>query len=48
MIKCHKDKWKHFYIGETDNEMRMKITQHRGYVNNKHIKLATGHHYNFP
>ena len=48
IIKCNKDNCQEYYIGETGNELRKRITQHRGYVNNKETKKATGFHFNLP
>ena len=45
MIECKKDRCKQRYMGETDNELRKRITQHRRY---KHLNLATGYHINLP
>ena len=46
LIKCQKDKCKERYIGETEHSLRTRFTQHKGYVNNKQTKRATGYHYN--
>ena len=47
-IECKKDKFQEYNIGETGNELRKRITQHRGYVTNKETKKATGLHFNLP
>ena len=48
LIECQKDKCKERYIGETEHSLRTIFTQHRGYVNNKQTKRATGYHFNLP
>ena len=36
------------YIGETDRELREKISEHRGYIHNKKLTQATGAYFNLP
>ena len=48
MIICRKDNCQEKYIGETENDLRTRITQHRGYINNKQTKKAAGFHFNLP
>ena len=48
LIECQKEKCKERQIGETEHTLRTRYTQHKGYVNNKQTKRATGYHYNLP
>ena len=36
------------YIGETERELKVRIREHIGYVNNLNISTPTGHHFNMP
>ena len=47
LIECQKEKCKQRYIGETNRDIRSRIAEHRGYINNQHTK-ATGEHFNLP
>ena len=52
MIECKKKRCKQCYKGQTDNELRSRITQHRGYYVicddyvTKLLRLGTGYHFN--
>ena len=48
MIECQKDYCKERYIGETERELRERISEHRGYIHNKNVSTATGEHFNLP
>ena len=47
MIECNKEKCKLRYIGECE-KLRKRTLDHLGYIRNKHISKATGHHFNLP
>ena len=34
------------YVGQTEKTLSKRFSQHRGYVNNKKLDKATGHHFN--
>ena len=36
------------YIGEKDRLLQLRFSEHRGYVNNRHLKKSTGYHFNLP
>ena len=36
------------YIGQSHKSVSERFGEHRGYVNNKHLHKATGHHFNQP
>ena len=40
-LKCRKQ-----YIGQTQNSLKDRFYQHRGYVRNQKLEKATGHHFN--
>ena len=46
LIGCRKCQMQ--YIGETDRKLQSRFSEHRGYVGNKHLAKATGHHFNLP
>ena len=48
MIECNLDKCKKRYIGETDRKLKERITEHKGYINNKILSQPTGQHFNLP
>ena len=48
MIECQKQYCKEKYIGETERELRERISEHRGYIHNKVKSQATGAHFNLP
>ena len=48
MIECKKDNCKERYIGETEHTLGTRFLQHKGHVNNKQTKRATGYHNNLP
>ena len=48
MIECQKQFCKQKYIGETERELRERISEHRGYIYNKILSQATGAHFNLP
>ena len=46
VIEC--DKCEEKYVGETKRTLRKRLAEHRGYVLNKQLDIATGAHYNSP
>ena len=46
LIECTKCKER--YIGETKRSLRARLADHRGYVNNQRVDVATGAHFNKP
>ena len=48
MNECQKDFCKERYIGKTERELRERISEHRGYIYNKKVSMATGEHFNLP
>ena len=48
MVECDKENCKKRYIGVTNQEIRVRIYQHIGYVRNKLLNKATGEHFNVP
>ena len=49
ILICKKEKCKEkYYIGETKNMIRFRLSQHRGYIVNKKLNTATGEHFNLP
>ena len=36
------------YIGESKRSLKDRLADHRGYVNNQHINIVTGSHFNKP
>ena len=46
MIECSKCLQR--YIGETKRSLKERLSDHRGYINNKKIEYITGHHFNLP
>ena len=47
-IICKKDKCKAAYIGETKRQLKFRLSDHHGYIVNKHRNTATGRHFNLP
>ena len=45
-IQCLKHGCGQQYIGQTQNSLKDRFNQHRGYVNNKKLEKATGLHFN--
>jgi hypothetical protein len=48
MIECDISKCKQRYIGETDRELKDRISEHIGYVNTNKLDKVTGNHFNQP
>ena len=46
LIECNKPNCNQRYIGETNRSLRVRISEHIGYVNNKKTEQATGEHFN--
>ena len=46
MIECNKCNEK--YIGETERQLKFRISEHKGYINNNIWSKATGAHFNLP
>ena len=36
------------YIGETQRQVKKRLYDHVGYVNNKRLETPAGHHFNLP
>ena len=36
------------YVGETRRILKFRLAEHRGYVSNEDISMATGEHFNSP
>ena len=47
-IICKKDRCGQVYIGETKRMLKFRLSDHRGYINNKDRIQATGLHFNLP
>ena len=48
MIQCLKENCKMRYIGETRRILKFRLAEHRGYVKNEDLSMATGEHFNAP
>ena len=48
MIECKKDHCKSKYIGQSGKKCAQRMSQHRGYVNNRNLNQPTGYHFNQP
>ena len=46
MIICTKAGCNMRYIGETERELRKRFSDHKGYIENKHLNTVTGFHFN--
>jgi hypothetical protein len=47
-VICKKDNCRQVYLGESMRLLKFRLADHRGYVVNKDITKATGHHFNLP
>ena len=47
-IICKKDRCGKVYKGETKRMLKFRLSDHRGYINNKDRTQATGLHFNLP
>ena len=47
LIQCKKCKWAQ-YIGETQETLELRFSQHLGYVHRNEQDKATGKHFNLP
>ena len=45
LIECNKSNCREQYVGCSDQPLKIQMSQHRGYVNNKKIEKATGYHF---
>ena len=45
-VSC--DKCGEQYVGQSEKTLSIRFGQHRGYVRNKNLDKATGHHFNLP
>ena len=45
LIECNKSNCREQYVGCSDQAFKTRMSQHRGYVNNKKIEKATGYHF---
>ena len=48
MIECSVEKCKQRYIGESERNLKERMSEHIGYVKNNIITQATGEHFNLP
>ena len=48
LIQCNLDKCRKRYIGETDRQIKERISEHKGYIKNKILTKPTGEHFNKP
>ena len=49
LIECTKENCtKNKYIRETKRSLRTRFGEHRGYIRNKNLEMATGAHFNSP
>jgi hypothetical protein len=48
MIECMKDNCRQKYIGETKRKFKVRLSEHKGYINNRNLHEATGAHFNLP
>ena len=48
MIECNLDKCRKRYIGETERQLKERLTEHKTYINNKMLNKPTGEHFNLP
>ena len=48
MIFCNVDTCRQRYIGETDREIKERISEHKGYIYNDKFTQAVGEHFNLP
>ena len=48
MLQCTKDNCKQRYIGQTGRQLKFRIANHRGYIQNQVTSKATGAHWNQP
>ena len=47
-IERQKDKCKLRYIGQTQRQLKYRLAEHRGYINNHVETVSTGAHFNLP
>ena len=45
LIECNKSNCRQQYVGCSDQPFKLRMSQHRGYANNKKIEKATGYHF---
>ena len=48
MLECQKSNCKQRYIGSTGRELKHRLADHRGYIQNQVTSRATGAHWNLP
>jgi len=48
LIECNKENCQKRYIGETEREFKIRISEHLGYARNKMENITTGNHFNLP
>ena len=46
MIECQKDNCKLRYVGESGKQLKQRLAQHRGYIDNWNLSQAIGEHFN--
>ena len=47
-FECNKNNCGKHYIGESERELKTRISEHKGYINNRKLNMATGAHFNLP
>ena len=48
LIQCNKESCMLQYIGESGRSLKLRLADHRGYINNEHMNQPTGAHFNLP
>ena len=48
MIKCTKENCRQNYIGESERMLKIRISEHIGYIKSHNTNQATGYHFNLP
>ena len=48
MIECNIERCKQRYIGETERNLKTRISEHIGYINTRKMDKVTGEHFNMP
>ena len=46
IIQCKKENCKQQYIGETERKLKDRLSDHKGYITNRHMNQPTGAHFN--
>ena len=48
MIECNKENCKQQYIGETERPLKLRLAEHKQYIQNIFPTQTTGKHFNLP